>query len=190
MIPGVLATLRSGLQLISFPPRRIAEFFDELMACHETVLVEARLARESAGISDPSIDVGYTVMDDTALQEDHDEVEDAMPSQAPWLGELEAAEAGYLDAEAVMPLDPSTLDVSGGGPAGGKGRDRSHQRRHVGRVDGGRPMDPAQADLEQSAPYAAHVHFHEWPGTLHVGPVNGQAAGQRHDPYCLGRLDR
>ena len=113
LIPGVLATLRSGLQIISFPPRRIAEFFDELLACHESVLVEARLARERAGILDPSVDVGYTVTDDTARQDEQDEVEGAMPSQAPWLGELEAAEAGYLDAEAVMPLDPSTLDVSG-----------------------------------------------------------------------------
>ena len=48
MIPAMLTTLRSGLQLIAFPPRRIAQFFDELIACHETVLQEARAARERA----------------------------------------------------------------------------------------------------------------------------------------------
>ena len=35
-----------------------------------------------------------------------------MPSEAPWLGETETAEAGYLEAESVMPLDPATLEIS------------------------------------------------------------------------------
>ena len=39
-------------------------------------------------------------------------VDDAMPSEAPWLAEGETFGSGYLEAEAVMPLDPTTLEVS------------------------------------------------------------------------------
>ena len=46
MIPGMLSTLRAGLQLIAYPPDRISQFFNELIACHESVLQEARALRE------------------------------------------------------------------------------------------------------------------------------------------------
>ena len=114
MIPAMLATLRSGLQLIAFPPRRISQFFDELIACHETVLQEARAAREKQelaahapgeGAHGDAGGPGVQDVQDAALDE-------TMPSEAPWLGEAETADAGYLEAEAVMPLDPATLEVS------------------------------------------------------------------------------
>jgi hypothetical protein len=106
--------LRSGLQLISFPQRRISQFFDELIACHETVLQEARAARERAE------QAGQLATDRAASESGQPDardvqeaaLEDAMPSEAPWLGEAETADAGYLEAEAVMPLDPATLEVS------------------------------------------------------------------------------
>ncbi|OYU43413.1 MAG: hypothetical protein CFE44_18510, partial [Burkholderiales bacterium PBB4] len=35
MVPGMLVTLRQGLQLISYPEERVPVFFDALIACHE-----------------------------------------------------------------------------------------------------------------------------------------------------------
>ncbi len=114
LIPPMLVTLRSGLQLIAYPQRRISQFFDELIACHETVLQEARAAREKAEqagqaaaerMAGQSREPEPEVLQEAAL-------DDAMPSEAPWLGETETAEAGYLEAESVMPLDPATLEIS------------------------------------------------------------------------------
>lgn len=109
MIPGMLTTLRSGLQIISYPPARIGLFFDELIACHEAVLQEARSAREKS-------DAVLAMFDDAAELAVRDAQEgdatDAMPSEAPWLAAAETSGAGYLEAESVMPLDPSTLEVS------------------------------------------------------------------------------
>jgi hypothetical protein len=114
LIPPMLVTLRSGLQLIAYPQRRISQFFDELIACHETVLQEARAARERAEQAGQSaVDRGADTLggpEEKDVQEAA--LEDAMPSEAPWLGEAETADAGYLEAEAVMPLDPATLEVS------------------------------------------------------------------------------
>ena len=50
--------------------------------------------------------------DDAVARTEQSTVDDAMPSEAPWLAEGETSGAGYLEAEAVMPLDPSTLEVS------------------------------------------------------------------------------
>ena len=108
MIPSMLNTLRSGLQLISYPTQRIGLFFDELIACHEMVLQETRSAREkseAAGLSGEFFSNSAGQVDDSASP-------DSMPSESPWLGTEETAGAGYLEAEAVMPLDPSTLQVS------------------------------------------------------------------------------
>ena len=111
LIPSLLATLRSGLQLISFPQRRISQFFDELIACHETVLQEARAAREKAAQAGLERAVG-AARDPVAPDVQEAALEEAMPSEAPWLGEAETADAGYLEAESVMPLDPTTLEIS------------------------------------------------------------------------------
>ena len=108
MIPSMLATLRSGLQLIAYPVVRIGLFFDELIACHEMVLQETRLAREK-------LDAAGLLADYATSSGEHVDSSaspDSMPSEAPWLGADESAGAGYLEAEAVMPLDPSTLQVS------------------------------------------------------------------------------
>lgn len=111
LIPTMLVTLRSGLQLISFPQRRISQFFDELIACHETVLQEARAAREKA--AQAGVERAAGDAPDQAADDVHEVLlEEAMPSEAPWLGETETADAGYLEAESVMPLDPATLEIS------------------------------------------------------------------------------
>jgi hypothetical protein len=112
LIPEMLTTLRSGLQSIKFPPQRIGQFFDELIACHETVLIEARSAREKAEAQGAAAVREELFRDPAAGRTEESAVDDAMPSEAPWLAEGETSGAGYLEAEAVMPLDPSTLEVS------------------------------------------------------------------------------
>lgn len=112
MIPGMLTTLRSGLQLISFPAGRIGLFFDELIACHEAVLQEARSAREKTDAASAIFDEAPAAAEQRATNGDESASQDSMPSEAPWLAATETADAGYLEADSVMPLDPSTLEVS------------------------------------------------------------------------------
>lgn len=114
MIPGMLSTLRSGLQLISFPPDRITQFFDELIACHESVLQEARAMRERAEASRSA----SRKDDDAPFQFDQIEEESSHPAtesaplDVPWFAVDETSGAGYLEAEAVMPIDPTTMAIS------------------------------------------------------------------------------
>ena len=42
MVPNLLVKLRQGLQLISYPEERIAEFLDELIALHEKAFETVR----------------------------------------------------------------------------------------------------------------------------------------------------
>ncbi len=114
MIPGMLATLRSGLQLISFPPRRISQFFDELIACHEAVLHQARAAREKSETvaQTPVTEASRVATHEAEPEAGESASPDSMPSEAPWLAEAETADVGYLEAESVMPLDPSTMEIS------------------------------------------------------------------------------
>lgn len=112
LIPGMLATLRAGLQLISFPPARIELFFDELIACHEAVLLEARSAREKLDLHAMVPDENPFAAEAAHADAGSSSEMDPMPSEAPWLAATETSEAGYIEAETVMPLDPSTMEVS------------------------------------------------------------------------------
>jgi hypothetical protein len=104
--------LRSGLQIIAYPPARIGLFFDELIACHEAVLQEARSAREKSDAIMGLLDEAPGQAGSAVHDAQESDAMDAMPSEAPWLAATETNGAGYLEAESVMPLDPSTLEVS------------------------------------------------------------------------------
>jgi len=112
MIPGMLAVLRSGLHLISFPPNRIGQFFDELIACHESVLQEARSLRERLEATRGTARKDEEISFQTFASDEDNHPSEAMPLDAPWFVADETTDAGYLEAEAVMPLDPTTLNVS------------------------------------------------------------------------------
>jgi hypothetical protein len=96
LIPTLLVKLRHGLQLIDYPAERIGLFFDELISLHEAALEDARPKAA------PAREPGRRSEADEALSR---EVAEA---SAFWVGEQEASESGYLDAEEVMPLDLST----------------------------------------------------------------------------------
>jgi hypothetical protein len=120
IIPGLLATLRSGLELLGRSPEQIGLFFDALIACHEEVLREARARREAA------IAAGLAVGDELegVSAEEAEASGDAaqagatlaeaaavMPADTPWLAENETEHFGYIEADAVLPVDPESPEV-------------------------------------------------------------------------------
>jgi Protein of unknown function (DUF1631) len=113
LIPGMLSTLREGLGLITFPQRRINLFLDELIACHESVLHQARQAREqqlpppaAPAVIEPS--QSAPVPDAGPAEPD-----DPEPSAMPWFADGETEEAGYLEAESLIrSQEDLPLDVS------------------------------------------------------------------------------
>ncbi|MEW6467056.1 DUF1631 family protein [Tibeticola sp.] len=122
IIPGMLATLRAGLQLIALPATQIQVFFDALIACHEEVLQEARAARDAqiaAGLASagdalpalPPADERTAAAEEAARAEARAQAM-AMPAEVPWLAASETSEAGYLDVDAVMPIDPTQPEAT------------------------------------------------------------------------------
>lgn len=96
LIPTLLVKLRHGLQLIDYPAERIGLFFDELISLHEAALEDAR--PKAAPAREP----------DRRAEADEALSREVAEASAFWVGEQEASESGYLDAEEVMPLDLST----------------------------------------------------------------------------------
>ena len=101
LVPNLLARLREGLQVISYPPELIARFFDELISLHETALEGARAAPDAAA---------HDGMTPLSAPEGADETEE------PWVGAKETAKSGFLDEDAVMPLDFSAADEASDAP--------------------------------------------------------------------------
>lgn len=108
LIPNLLARLRQGLQVISYPPELTARFFDSLIALHEAALTGARLKREAAA-------------PESALPLPSPAGADL--TDAPWVVAQEANESGFLEEHSVMPLDFSNedeaADASASAPAAG-----------------------------------------------------------------------
>lgn len=76
MVPDMLVRMRRGLELISYPPKRMAAFFDALISFHEQVF-----------------DTGKPAPAETGNQA-------AMPATGGfWIAEDEAADSGFLDEE-------------------------------------------------------------------------------------------
>jgi hypothetical protein len=123
MIPGMLRTLRSGLQLIAYPPERIEQFFSELIACHESVLQEARVLRERAEAArkaahreDEPISA-FVQLESSQSESADDLLTAAMPLQTPWFADSETNDAGYLEADKII-----TDEFAGkGSPRQGRG---------------------------------------------------------------------
>ncbi|MFM9881262.1 MAG: DUF1631 family protein [Burkholderiaceae bacterium] len=113
LIPSLLARLRAGLALISYPPERIKVLFDHLIAMHEAAIdgvranSQANAMAQAFGNAPPAMASSLLNQGNTDLSSPHEgEVDSEF-----WLAAHEAAESGYLNEEAVMPLD-----VSGGAP--------------------------------------------------------------------------
>lgn len=114
LIPQLLGKLRQGLQLIQYPPERVAAFFDALIALHEQVF-EGPRAQPSGEC------VGSTDTASTSNNKQPPEVANVVPEAAEfWVANDEAQDACYMPEE-VNPADPgvqrntwSVRDLSAG----------------------------------------------------------------------------
>ena len=87
MVPDMLVKMRRGLELISYPPKRMAAFFDALISFHEQVFDSARPAQAEVRKETP-----------------------ATPATGGfWIVDEEAADSGFLDDELGLPLPAPTL---------------------------------------------------------------------------------
>lgn len=104
MVPTLLVKMRQGLTLISYPPERVAAFFDELITYHEQ-------AFEGARATTPPSDTDQVV----PVAEEAIAV-GAAPTSAEdyWMADEEAADSGYMDMQApppaVLPDEPEVAD--------------------------------------------------------------------------------
>ena len=91
MVPDMLVKMRRGLELISYPPSRMASFFDALISFHEQVFDGAKSGTPDAA-AEPA--------------------EAPAPGPGLWIADSEAADSGYLDdvLEAMPPTPPKRLE--------------------------------------------------------------------------------
>lgn len=104
IVPGMLVTMRQGLNLISYPPERIPVFFDALITYHEKAFEGARPA-QPVGADD--VPLSQTAAELEAFEPDMPGVE----PDAFWMGEEEAAESGFLADDQVLPDMPDQDEV-------------------------------------------------------------------------------
>ena len=96
IVPGMLVTMRQGLNLISYPAERIPVFFDALITFHEKAFEGARPAP-----ADDSDNVAVTPeLADTGTVEA--EAQSVEPDGF-WMGENEVADSVYLDDQGHVP---------------------------------------------------------------------------------------
>ncbi len=135
IIPGMLAKLRSGLQLIEFPPERITDFFSELISMHEAALEVGRAkpvlpqeaspesvleAQDAADLTDRAeLEALYAASAEashsgaTELTEQDFGNSKSQPldkHNEVWLGKREADGVGFLQEGAVGPAIPIVSD--------------------------------------------------------------------------------
>ena len=96
LVPTLLARLRQGLQLVSYPPEMTAKFFDNLIGLHEAALEGAR-TKPQTHASAPA-ETGDSVLPEATAS-------GIEVVEAPWVAAHEATESGFLEEESVMPLD-------------------------------------------------------------------------------------
>ena len=113
LLPGLLQSLRSGLQRLGQSPDEGRAFFEALMHLHEPALglLRARKRVQSKGV--PS---GRMPLEVEPEHVDYVEPEPATPeermprpAEAPWLGQAEQEAAGFED---TLPTQPQDLAVA------------------------------------------------------------------------------
>lgn len=96
LVPELLVKLRQGLQLIGYPPERIAVFFDALITLHEKVF-EGHRAQAPAEPAAQSAEVSGSALEAVGAPEPSD--------SAFWVAGDEALESGYLPQDAQPPIE-------------------------------------------------------------------------------------
>lgn len=118
IVPGMLQTLRKGLDMLGKSPEETQTFFDALLKLHEPVLklrrLKARTDHAASGSMPLEVEAGGE-MHDTVLEMATPEQQKPRPPEQPWIGERELASAGFVD---TLPTGHGELD---GGDDGGAG---------------------------------------------------------------------
>jgi Protein of unknown function (DUF1631) len=136
IVPGMLTKLREGLSLVEFPPELIASLFDELIAIHEAALDGVRPKHQPGEAPSAAADSDWDVFGPSSLPPELTEV---------WLGGKEAAGAGYIEPDSILPIEMLEDDTPSAGAE---------------------PVLAASAAPTSAAPAAAHAG-HAMP--LHTG---------------------
>ncbi|WP_374408963.1 DUF1631 family protein [Hydrogenophaga sp.] len=113
VVPGMLQTLRRGLDLLGKTPGETQAFFDALLKLHEPVLKLRRARARSDGQSavTPPLDVGPEVPP-VLLAPATPEQQKPRPSDQPWLAQRELAGAGFADTEQIAEEPQEAPDTS------------------------------------------------------------------------------
>ena len=110
LVPGMLVTMRQGLQLISYPEERIPVFFDALITYHEQAFEAAKPV--AGDVAPEAVEAGH----DSVLAAT--DPRDLMPPDAMWMANDEAADSGYLQAaDSRMPVEDDAPEVPDEGMA-------------------------------------------------------------------------
>jgi Protein of unknown function (DUF1631) len=104
IVPGMLMSLRQGLESLGKSPEETQTFFDALLKLHEPVLrlrrVRARAEGLAPGTVDPEIAAGREVLETLLAPASPEQQKPKSPEQ-PWIGARELASAGFSE---TMPL--------------------------------------------------------------------------------------
>ena len=100
IVPGMLVTLRQGLNLIAYPPERIPAFFDALITFHEKAFEGMRPAPAGEVGGADNANAGAEV---PALGATGAEVPPSSEAEGYWMGESEDFDSGYLARTQVPP---------------------------------------------------------------------------------------
>ncbi|MDD3784731.1 MAG: DUF1631 family protein [Hydrogenophaga sp.] len=101
IVPGMLQTLRKGLDMLGKSPEETQTFFDALLKLHEPVLKLRRLKARTDHATSGSMPLeigGESEVPDPALDVATPEQQKPRPPEQPWIGERELASAGFVEA--------------------------------------------------------------------------------------------
>ncbi len=104
MVPHMLAKLREGLQRIQYPPERTAVFFDELIRLHERAFDPPR-AKAPVASSEPLMVIDLGSDPEESGQKSQLDMDELQALEVFWVGQDEAADAGYLAEDSVLLSD-------------------------------------------------------------------------------------
>ena len=112
MVPGMLVTMRQGLNLISYPEERIPVFFDALITFHEKAFEVAK--QLDAPVAQPVYPQDIDNSSESQVDEPEDGGEALMPADALWMADDEAADSGYVQSSENLtsPMESAPLPLA------------------------------------------------------------------------------
>ena len=171
VVPGIVQTLRRGLQMLGKQPDETETFFDALMRLHNPVLRLRRLrsARdaEASGFARLGDDSAAMPFESDAIPL---EPPRPRPAEQPWLARQELAAAGFEDDEPESRAQPLTGDSAAAALSG------AAPLTDAGPLSAAAPLGPAAAPGADAPPGAAPGLVAAAPATPDLPPLELPAA--------------